>query len=236
MTTETVGVDGVTFVDTAHLNPALLDAVYRRVLVATYPPAKLPDQAAFRTAHAPESAHDHPGIVALHDGEPIGAVFGRRHRPTGIVRVSHLAVVPRYRGARIGERLLTQAVRTWSARPSTAAVLAEIEDPATHHGDGHDDGHGDPAARRRFYVRSGARKVPISAFQPSVGPGLPRLSDMLLVSLVPGQHALNTGALLAFLDDYVAEGEGPPAADDAQYRAMRTSAERCGPTIALVDL
>ncbi len=216
---------------TDDLDPEVIEDVYVRLLVPNFPPAELTDQATFCTCHAQAGPY-FPGIIAIHEGLPVGAVFGERHHPSGIVLIGYLAVSAEWRHLHIGSRLLAKATTEWSAVPDTAAVLAEVEDPGRHR----DEGHGDPTARLRFYAREGARMVPITYFQPSLRPGSPRVLDMLLLSLVANQRSLASAQLLAFLDDYVTGCEGPPAEDDLDYRKMRESVTRWGATVQLSDL
>ncbi len=222
--------DGIELVSADGLGPGGIDDVYARVLAPNFPPDELTDQKTFRACHA-EASEWFPGIVAMRDGLPVGGAFGERHLPTGIVLLSYLAVVADQRGLRIGERLLSRATQAWSL-PGTAAILAEVEDPLHHK----DVGHGDPLARRRFYARAGARIVPISYFQPSLRPGSPRVTGMLLLSLVREQRTLDAAKLLTFLEDYVTLCEGQLSEEDLEYASMLASVTRSGPTMELVDM
>ena len=114
---------------------------------------------------------------AMADGLASGAIVamvasvaddGRRTRRAGRRRVGRgdvraAALVPGGRTGRARRRsrrhVAEAAVTTWRADLDPLVVLAEIEDPALHAAS---DAHGDPAARERFYLRRGARRLPIA--------------------------------------------------------------------------
>jgi hypothetical protein len=222
---------GIELVSIGELDPAAIDEAYSRLLEPNFPPAELIDRAAFSACYC-QALPAFPGIVALHNGVPVGAAFGERHESTGIVLLGYLVVLAERRDLHIGSRLLARATTEWSAVPRTTAVLAEIEDPRHHE----DEGMGDPTARLRFYARADARVVPIDYFQPSLRPGLPRVPGMLLLSLVPERRSLAAAPLMEFLDDYLTGCEGPLSADDAEYAALRAAVLRGGPTLPLAPL
>lgn len=228
--TEAATADGIKLVGSGELSPATIDEIYTYLLEPNFPPAELVGRAAFNVCYARPSPI-YPGVVALRDGVPVGAAFGERHDSTGIVLLAYLVVAAERRELRLGGRLLARARDEWSAAPGTTAVLAEVEDPGQHK----DEGTGNPTARLRFYARAGARVVPIDYFQPSLLPGLPRVTGMLLLSLVPEQQTLAAAPLMAFLDDHLTGCEGPPSADDADYAALRASVLHGGPTLELAS-
>jgi len=152
------------------------------------------------------------------EGTALGLATGAWSPSTRVLLLSYLAVAPGVRGGGVGGALLESALARWTERLDPLVVLAEVEDPAATGADRPED-HGDPAARLRFYLRRGARALPLPYVQPALRPGGRRVPGMLLLALVVSPDLvqdddwrLPTEPLRDFLVGYYDETEGgsPP--------------------------
>jgi GNAT superfamily N-acetyltransferase len=212
-----------TFVRIPELAGDMFDRFYHVVLEPAFPPEELEDIDGVRAEYyAPSPAV--PGVAALRsDGDPVAGALGDWYGDSNVVLLSYLAVRADCRGTGIGSVLLDRALSSWRELLAPAAILAEIEDPRGHAGDGP---HGDPAARLRFYERAGAKVLPLRYFQPSISQGAPRVRGMLLICLDPWRASMPKDVVLAFLDENMAAAEGPEAAaTDPEYLALRGEAD-----------
>jgi len=201
-----------------------LRALHARILVPSFPPHELEDPDAMAAGLASGAIVAMAASVADDAGEPVALAVGAWDAATSVLLLSYLAVGPGGRGGGVGGTLLEAAVTTWRAALDPLVVLAEIEDPALNLAS---DAHGDPAARERFYLRRGARRLPIPYAQPSLAPGLPRVPGMLLLALAVRPSVvrpddawlLPTAPLRDFLLGYYSRSEGAEP-DDATFHAM----------------
>lgn len=202
-------------------SPEELRALHAAILAPSFPPDELesPDAMADGLASGTLVA-----MAASSADEPVALAVGAWDTATSVLLLSYLAVGPGGRGGGVGGALLEAALSRWQADLDPLVVLAEIEDPDLHVGSVE---HGDPSARERFYVRRGARRLPLAYVQPSLAPGLARVPGMLLLALAvrPSLVAADATWLLPaapvhdFLVDYYTRSEGHPP-DDAQSRTM----------------
>ncbi|MEN0130362.1 MAG: hypothetical protein AAGC49_13035 [Brevundimonas sp.] len=202
-------------------DPSQLRALHAAILVPSFPPEELESADAMGEAL---TAGTVVAMVASSDDEPVGLAVGAWDPATSVLLLSYLAIGAAGRGGGVGGTLLESALAHWRARLDPLVVLAEIEDPAQHAGSPE---HGDPAARERFYLRHGARRLPLAYEQPSLAPGLPRVGGMLLLALAvrPSVVAANdawhlpTAPLRDFLVGYFERSEGH-APDDAMLAPL----------------
>ncbi len=206
-----------------------LEDLYHGILKPSFSPEELGDLAAIRRALAAHAAR--VWVASDQAGRILGMALGEYDSELRIMLLSWLAVRPGFRGAGIGGPLLGAAMRAWQAAYEPCLILAEVEDPAGHTGD---ELHGDPAARLRFYQRLGARPLDLPYFQASLGPGLHRVPDVLLMVLrghpkFSGEDSgtIDGAVLRAFLEKYQRECEGA-VAHDAQAMLLWQSVDRPG--------
>ena len=152
----------------------------------------------------------------------VGAAVGEWDEGLRVVLLAWLALRPGVRGGGIGGVLLDAAQADWIARYSPCLVLAEVADPAGHVGN---EAHGDPVARLRFYQKRGARILDMPYFQASLGPGMPRVPDLLLLVLHADEQfagsepdTIDGRVLREYLELYQRECEGQVATDEQAVR------------------
>jgi GNAT superfamily N-acetyltransferase len=212
------GDDKCVFVRVSELTEDLFERFYRMVLEPAFPPEELEDIQTVRAVHYEPSSPFVPGLVALRDGDPVGGALGELYGAANIVLLAYLAVRADCRGGGVGSALLERVLVSWRELVAPAAILAEVEDPR-----GRVAGpYADPSARLRFYERAGGKVLPIRYFQPSIGPGLPRVRGMLLICLDPWRESVAKDSVLAFLDEYIETAEGPEVRSaDPEYLDLR---------------
>lgn len=222
---------GSDVVDIADLDDAAFEQVYDLVLAPSFPPTELLGREVLRALYLGGNP-DFFGYTVLRGHRPIAAALCEHHRPSRISLLDNLAVAPDIRQGGHGGRLMRHLLSRWESADSVA-FLAEVEDPR-HHSGGE---HGDPAARLRFYDRHGAQLLPLPYFQPSLGPGLDRVPNLLLLALRTRDSGLPSAALGAFLDDNITACEGDTARDtDPDYRSLRDRVTAWPPTAPLWPL
>jgi GNAT superfamily N-acetyltransferase len=214
----TATVPDAVVVNVADLDDATFRQLYDDVLAPSFPVEELLDQGTMSAQYL-GGRSDFFGYAAMRDGKAVAAALCEHHEPSGISLLCYLAVHPAGRQGGHGGRLLRHALTRWDAMTRSVAFLAEVEDPR-HHQKSID--HGDPVARLRFYERHGATVLPLPYFQPSMGPGLARVSNMLLISLRTRMAGVPSAGLAQFLDDYVVACEGEEVKNNEPvYRALR---------------
>jgi GNAT superfamily N-acetyltransferase len=201
-----------------------VDELYHEILTPSFPPEELSSLAGLQQ----NIADGHPSLVALDDdGRVVGGAVGDWDAELRIMLLSWLAIRPGIRGGGIGGALLSAAVESWSTDFGPCLILAEVEDPAAHHGS---EATGDPVARLRFYQSRGGRSLDMPYFQASLGPGLPRVGDLLLMVLhTEAQFAgdrpdtIDSSLVRTYLETYQIQCEGQIAKDEqaaAMWRAL----------------
>jgi GNAT superfamily N-acetyltransferase len=215
------GDDKYIFVRVPELSGDMFDRFYHTVLESAFPPEELEDIETVRALHY-EPSPSVPGLAALRADDPVGGALGEHYGDSNIVLLAYLAMRADCRGIGMGSALLDRALLSWRELLAPTAILAEVEDPR-----GRSAGPtGDPAARLRFYARSGAKLLPLRYFQPSIGTGMPRVRGMLLVCLDPRRESVPKGPVLALLDEYMREAEGSEAATaDPEYLDLRAQVD-----------
>ncbi len=191
-----------------------VDEFYTEVLAPSFPREELCTLDQFRSTLDAK----HTTWIAVDDGRVIGGLVGEWDEELRVVLLSWLATRPGTRGGGVGGQLLDTALTAWRAGYTPCLVLAEVEDPAKHSGS---DLTGDPSARLRFYQRRGARALDLPYFQASLGPGLARVPDLLLMVLHadPQFHGgrpdtVDPTVLRRYLESYQQECEGAVGTDD----------------------
>lgn len=205
-------------VEVAGLGDEVFGQLYDDVLAPSFPETELLAKQTLVGEYL-RGSQDFFGYAVVSDGKAVAAALCEHHRPSGISLLNYLAVDPGIRQGGHGGRLLRHALSQWETTDSVA-FLAEVEDPRVHPS----SDHGDPVARVRFYERHGATLLPLSYFQPSLGPGLARVPNLLLTSLRSRADGVPSAGLTQFLDDSIAATEGEDARNgDPAYRALRDS-------------
>jgi GNAT superfamily N-acetyltransferase len=150
-----------------------------------------------------EAAYELRIDLAL-DGEAIAAgITSERYPRSGCGLVTYLTVAPAYRRLGLGERLLKAATVNLRGAPF---VVGEVNDPerATH----------EPAdeawSRLRRFQRWGARVADVRYVQPSLGDGLARDRDLLLIVFPPFPPTISGSTLRSFLEEFYESTEGGP--------------------------
>jgi len=196
-------------------SPDELRALHAALLAPSFPSDELEDVEAMC---ADLVAGRTVALVSSSDaGVPVAVAVGTRSEQ--VMLLSYLAVAPGTRGGGVGGELYDEALRRWRDTFDPLVVLAEIEDPDARTSAA--DDHGDPAARARFYLRRGARALPVPYVQPALAPGLARVPGMQLLALSvrasvvtdDGTWHLPTEPLRDFLAAYYEHAEGEPPTD-----------------------
>lgn len=197
-----------------------VDALFNEILVPSFPPAELCGLESVRRLAGAGGGF----VWAAFDEQDnvLGCAIGEWDADPGVVLLSWLAIRPGVRGGGIGGALLDAAQADWISRYRPCLVLAEVEDPARHAGS---EAHGDPSARLRFYQRRGARALDMPYFQASLGRGLPRVPDLLLMVLHADERfaglepdTIDGAVLRQYLELYQRQCEGQVATDEQAVR------------------
>jgi GNAT superfamily N-acetyltransferase len=199
-----------------------VDELFNEVLAPSFPPEELCSLEDLQTM----IIEGHPTLIALDDDDRvIGGAVGEWEPEPRVMLLSWLAIRPGIRGGGIGGALLSAATEAWSTDFAPCIVIAEVEDPAAHKGS---EATGDPVARLRFYQRRGARALDMPYFQASLGEGLPRVPDLLLMVLhTEPQFAgtqpdtIDPAILRRYLELYQIQGEGQIATDEQAMTMWR---------------
>jgi len=154
-----------------------LDEFYEHVLIPSFPLSELVDKGEF--IESCDNGYLHV-IGAVQDGEIIAGAVGTTPTQEGVMMLLYLALKPGLRGAGVGGGLLEHAIATWRDLFNPTIIMAEVEHPTYHKAS---EGHGDPAARLRFYARHGGRILDIPYFQPAIREGDPPVPALMLVTL-----------------------------------------------------
>jgi GNAT superfamily N-acetyltransferase len=151
--------------------------LYNEIFRSAFPPAELCGLSDFEGM----IAGGQPCWIAVDDDDRVlGGASCEWDDPPRIMLLAWLAVRPELRGQGMGNQLLDVAGKAWREQWGPCLALAEVEDPAHHHGS---EATGDPVARLRFYQRRGARALDIPYFQAALGAGGERVPDLLLMVL-----------------------------------------------------
>ncbi|MFT3876109.1 MAG: hypothetical protein QM708_06780 [Propioniciclava sp.] len=205
-------------------DPDELGSIYDEILQPSFPPAELVNRETF--VH--EGSSGRLDVLGAYVADACaGVIVGQRHGAA--VLVVWLAVGSAGRGSGLGSTLIKAGVERWMALPGVAMVLAEVERPDLF--EAHPE-YGDPARRLAFYARLGAGALAVPYFQPSVGPGMPRVPGLLLATLAtqnadPFPRPLDsdeTDAVGEFLTSIMGEPMDGDAEMEALFGAVRDPA------------
>jgi GNAT superfamily N-acetyltransferase len=205
----------------------LLDTVFSELLTPAFTPDELGTVDQMR---ASVRAGISRVLVALDDSDkPVAVAVGEWSAATRTVLLGYLAVSEHSRSGGIGGQLLEHALRAWRQELDPRVMLTELEHPAAHPAN---PGHGDPAARLRFYARHRTRALDVPYFQPALGPGRHRVHGLVLAALWVGPAGTGAapdtvdGALVReFMAEYFEETEGK-VPDDPAARALFAALDR----------
>jgi GNAT superfamily N-acetyltransferase len=195
-----------------------VDSLYEDVFAHSFLPDELEPAAGLHQGL--ESGRHRTWVAVDEQGKVLGGLVGEWDDPPRVMLLSWLATRPGARGMGIGGPLLGTAVEAWKSEFDPCLIVSEIEDP-THPGHPSDEGHGDPAARLRFYLRHGARVLDVPYFQPALGAGKERVRGLHLIVLhahpsFAGENPDTLGGpiLRQYIEMYQTYCEGAVAADD----------------------
>jgi GNAT superfamily N-acetyltransferase len=201
-----------------------VDALYQEILQPSFPAEELCGLDDVRQM----IDHGHPSWIAVDDdGQVLGGAVGDWEPGLRVILLSWLAIRPGLRGGGVGGKLLDTALDAWRRDWAPCLVLAEVEDPAQHHGS---ELTGDPTARLRFYRQRGGRALDLPYFQASLRPGAPRVPGLLLMVLhadaqFAGQRpdTIDSAVVREYLEIYQQQCEGQVGTDEqanALWRAL----------------
>jgi GNAT superfamily N-acetyltransferase len=198
----------------------VLDTVYHEILVPCFPSAEMAPVESVR--YLAESGGGLAWAAFDEQDNVVGCAIGEWDADPGVVLLAWMAIRPGVRGGGAGTALLDAAQAEWLARYRPCLMMAEVEDPARHAGS---EVYGDPAARLRFYQRRGARILDLPYFQAGLGPGEPRVPDLLLLVLHADEQfagskpdTIDGTVLRAYLELYQRQCEGQVATDEQALR------------------
>ncbi|WP_435300437.1 GNAT family N-acetyltransferase [Timonella sp. A28] len=154
-----------------------LTEFYDKVLIPSFPQSELVDLDEF--VESAKNGFIHV-IGAIQDSEIIAGAVGTAPTQEGVMLLLYLALKPGLRGGGVGGELLEHAVHVWRELYAPTVIMAEVEHPKYHNAS---EGHGDPAARLRFYTRHGGKILDIPYFQPAIRDGEPAVPALMLVTL-----------------------------------------------------
>jgi GNAT superfamily N-acetyltransferase len=207
---------------------SLLRRLYDELLEPAFPPAEL---ITYDELEGAVASGDATGLVLTEGDDPLAAVVTEGFLDGRVTLLSYLVVSAGHRSRGLGTQLLDRACAS-----TTALVLAEIEDPRFHAAD---QLTGDPAARLRFYLRYGSMLLPIPYAQPSLRPDVPRVEDMLLITIpsaIDPAPDLDGTLVAAFLEEYFHTCEGVDVDREPDYQSMRAAALGPAGRLTLVSL
>jgi GNAT superfamily N-acetyltransferase len=197
-----------------------VDTIYQEILEPCFLPTELSSIETVR--YLAEAGCGLVWAAFDEQGNVLGCAVGEWDEGSRIMLLAWIAIRPGLRGGGIGGALLDAAQAEWLARYRPCLVLAEVEDPARHSGS---EALGNPAARLRFYLRRGARILDLPYFQAGLGPGQPRVPDLLLMVLHadeqfagPKPDTIDGDVLRKYLELYQRQCEGQVATDEQAER------------------
>lgn len=204
-----------------------ISEAYEQLLVPAFVPHELVGESDIIDGVASGSTEV---LVARDKGRVVGVAVGDFSE--GVTLLSYLAVRPGSRGRGWGSLVLTAALDRWFGTRG-GIIVAEVEDPAHHAA--HPD-YGDPLRRLDFYRDHGARALGIPFFQPSLGPGLPRVPHMFLLVLrvdpawlsADATRLIDSGPLVTMMEWYFDGCEGTARPVDPDSRALFAALEEPG--------
>lgn len=202
----------------------VIEDFYQQVLVPSFPPDEL-----ISLDEVQENANGNDASIWLSeddDGTILAGAIAEWDDSVRVLLLSYLAVRPGIRGGGIGGPLYLAALGSWRQKFKPCLILAEVEDPAAHHGS---EDHGDPEARLRFYVNRGSRILDLPYFQPALVPGAERVYGLLLIALhvdpefagAGGSGTIDATIIRKYLENYQTQYEGKVATDDQAMMMWR---------------
>jgi GNAT superfamily N-acetyltransferase len=215
--------------------------LYHEVLQPSFQPAEMYSWEVFAQGLRPGPGPAMRIAVAVDgEGSPVGGLTAELFPLSGVLLVGYVAVQPGWRGRGIGSLLLTTAGAPWYDDPSVVLALGEVHDPRhVWAGPGEES-----LARIRFFERVGARVLDVSFVQPSLGLGLKRVPNFLLVVFAVKDAALvatdppavDVGVVDTFVREYFHRCEGfHGGTPDSELAGLLADVSRDG-GIALLPL
>lgn len=196
-----------------------LSELHRDVFTPNFPADELDDEATMATGLRSGTAM--VSVARAGSGDLLGGVVGEWFAASGVMLLSYIATRPGSRSGGVGTRLLTAAKASWSERHKPSLIVAEVEDPRYHDG----VAYGEPWSRLRFYGRLGCRALDLPYFQPALGAGRRRVTNLLLMvvggdAADPAAASVDGGLVECFLVEYFELCEGPIADGDLAATRM----------------
>jgi GNAT superfamily N-acetyltransferase len=193
--------------------------LYHEIFVPAFPPDELCRPHEFEGM----IAAGQPCWIAVDDDDRLlGGASCEWDDPPRVMLLAWLAVRQDVRGSGVGNQLLDVAGQAWREQWGPCLALAEVEDPAHHHGS---PATGDPQARIRFYQGRGARALDIPYFQAALRPDAARVPDLLLMVLDADPQfcgtrpdTIDSGVIRTYLEIYQRQCEGQVGTDPQSMR------------------
>ncbi len=161
--------------------------LYHEVLQLSFQPDEMYSWDVFAEGLCPDQGPAmHVAVAVDRAGSPVGGLTAEVFPSSGVLLFGYVAGQPGWRGRGIGSLLLTNAGAPWYDDPSVILALGEVHDPRHAWAIAGEDS----LARIRFFTRAGARVLDVGFVQPSVGYGLKRVPNLLLVVLEVKDAAL----------------------------------------------
>ncbi|QAY70746.1 GNAT family N-acetyltransferase [Xylanimonas protaetiae] len=195
----------------------LVEALYTELLQTTFPPDELEPLEALLGALGETT----DGVLAHRDGRVAGGLVYDHYVDGTVQLLAYLVVDPSARGHGLGSLLLRRGLGQSTSR----LVLGEIEDPRHWP----TTAVSDPAARLRFWARSGCRLLALPYVQPSLDATARRVRHLLLIVVPPQGNPLPEavpGDLVGrFLREYFTASEGSFDPDDDELAPLLRSCD-----------
>lgn len=201
---------------------------YRRVLLPHFRAEELDGEEGFAASLTRDTT---TALAArMMDGTVAGGAVMDFFPASRVMLLSYIAVLEPGRGKGVGSILMNAVTEVGDAHYAPALMVMEVQDPRHYDAD---PSHGDPEARVRFYERLGARTLPVPYFQPSLGAGLERVRNLLLMvfggsGMPSGGGHVDGSVVESFLIEFLQGCEGPPSADDAEAQRLLAACRRPG--------
>lgn len=214
--------------------------LYREVLQPLFQPEELYSWEVFAEGLCPDQGPAMRVAVALDgEGSPVGGLTAELFPSSGVLLIGYIAVQPHWRGRGIGSLLLTTAGPPWYDDPSVVLVLGEVHDPRHAWQIAGEES----LARVRFFERAGARVLDVGFVQPSLGLGLKRVPNFLLVVFAVKDVALvgidppavDARVVATFVREYFDRCESVHGPPDPELARLLADVSR-DPAVALLPL
>lgn len=215
--------------------------LYHEVLQPSFQPSEMYSWEVFAEGlRSGQSPAMRVAVATDGEGSPVGGLTAELFPSSGVLLVGYVAVQPDWRGQGIGSLLLTTAGAPWYDDPSVVLALGEVHDPRHAWAVAGEES----LARIRFFERAGARVLDVGFVQPSLGLGLKRVPNFLLVVFAVKEVALvatdppavDSRVVDTFVREYFDHCEGFPGGTPDPGLARLLADVSRDPGIALLAL